>query len=36
MRTLEAMIHCAEIGCDRMGASRTAEILDELKSRLGR
>jgi deoxyribose-phosphate aldolase len=36
MRTLEAMIHCAEIGCDRMGASRTAEILDELKGRLAR
>jgi deoxyribose-phosphate aldolase len=36
MRTLEAMIHCAEIGCDRIGASRTAEILDELKGRLGR
>jgi deoxyribose-phosphate aldolase len=36
VRTLEMMIHCAEIGCDRIGASRTAEILDELKGRLGR
>jgi deoxyribose-phosphate aldolase len=35
VRTLEMMIHCAEIGCDRIGASRTAEVLDELKSRLG-
>jgi deoxyribose-phosphate aldolase len=35
VRTLEMMIHCAEIGCDRIGASRTAEILDELKQRLG-
>ncbi len=34
VRTLEMMIHCAEIGCDRIGASRTAEILDELKARL--
>jgi deoxyribose-phosphate aldolase len=36
VRTLDAMIECAEIGCDRIGASRTAEILDELKARLGR
>ncbi len=36
VRTLDMMIHCAEIGCDRIGASRTAEILDELKGRLGR
>jgi deoxyribose-phosphate aldolase len=36
VRTLEMMIHCAEIGCDRIGASRTAEILDELKGRLER
>jgi deoxyribose-phosphate aldolase len=34
--TLEMMIHCAEIGCDRVGASRTAEILDELQGRLAR
>jgi deoxyribose-phosphate aldolase len=35
VRTLDSMIEVAEIGCDRIGASRTAEILDELKSRLG-
>jgi deoxyribose-phosphate aldolase len=35
LRTLDAMIEAAEIGCDRIGASRTAEILDELKVRLG-
>jgi deoxyribose-phosphate aldolase len=35
IRTLDAMIEAAEVGCDRIGASRTAEILDELKSRLG-
>jgi deoxyribose-phosphate aldolase len=36
VRTLDSMIQCAEIGCDRIGASRTAEILDELRGRLGR
>jgi deoxyribose-phosphate aldolase len=35
VRTLDMMIQCAEVGCDRIGASRTAEILDELKGRLG-
>ncbi len=35
IRSLDAMIEAAEIGCDRIGASRTAEILDELKGRLG-
>ena len=35
IRTLDAMIEAAEVGCDRIGASRTAEILDELKIRLG-
>jgi len=35
IRTLDGMIEAAKIGCDRIGASRTAEILDELKSRLG-
>ena len=35
IRTLDGMIEAAEIGCDRIGASRTAEILDELKLRLG-
>ena len=28
---LDAAIACAELGCDRIGASKTAEILDELK-----
>jgi deoxyribose-phosphate aldolase len=36
IRTLDAMIAAAELGCDRIGASKTAEILDELKSRLAR
>jgi deoxyribose-phosphate aldolase len=35
VRNLDTMIEVAELGCDRIGASRTAEILDELKSRLG-
>jgi deoxyribose-phosphate aldolase len=34
VRTLDAAIAVAELGCDRIGASKTAEILDELKSRL--
>jgi len=34
VRTLDGMISCARIGCDRIGASRTAEVLDELKARL--
>jgi deoxyribose-phosphate aldolase len=36
VRTLDAMIEVAELGCDRIGCSKTAEILDELKSRLAR
>ena len=36
IRTLAAMIEVAALGCDRIGASRTAEILDELNSRLVR
>lgn len=36
IRTLEAAIAVAELGCDRIGASKTAEILDELKARLAR
>jgi deoxyribose-phosphate aldolase len=36
IRTLDSMIECAQLGCDRIGASRTAEILDELKARLER
>jgi deoxyribose-phosphate aldolase len=35
IRTLDAMIEVTEAGCDRIGASRTSEILDELKARLG-
>ena len=35
VRTLDAAIAVAELGCDRIGASRTAEMLDELKARLG-
>ncbi|HEX8202359.1 MAG TPA: deoxyribose-phosphate aldolase [Isosphaeraceae bacterium] len=36
VRTLDALIAVVELGCDRVGASRTAEILDELKARLRR
>jgi deoxyribose-phosphate aldolase len=36
VRTLDQAIAVVELGCDRFGASRTAEILDELKLRLGR
>lgn len=35
VRTLDMMIDCAQVGCDRIGASRTAEVLDELRRRLG-
>lgn len=35
VRDLDSAIAVAELGCDRIGASRTAEILDELKVRLG-
>jgi deoxyribose-phosphate aldolase len=34
VRDLETAIAVAEIGCDRIGASKTAEILDELRRRL--
>jgi deoxyribose-phosphate aldolase len=34
IRTLDQAIALVELGCDRLGASRTAEILEELKSRL--
>jgi deoxyribose-phosphate aldolase len=34
IRTLDAAIACARLGCDRIGASKTAEILDELSARL--
>jgi len=35
IRTLDSAIAVVELGCDRFGASKTAEILDELRSRLG-
>ncbi len=35
VRTLDGAIAVVELGCDRFGASKTAEILDELKARLG-
>jgi deoxyribose-phosphate aldolase len=34
VRTLDQAIAVAELGCDRIGASKTAEILDELSARL--
>jgi len=36
VRALDGAIAVVELGCDRFGASKTAEILDELKSRLER
>lgn len=36
VRTLDQAIEVAELGCDRFGASRTAEILDDLRARLAR
>jgi deoxyribose-phosphate aldolase len=35
VRTLDQAIVVVELGCDRFGASKTAEILDELRARLG-
>jgi deoxyribose-phosphate aldolase len=34
VRDLDAAIAVADLGCDRIGASKTAEILDELRARL--
>jgi deoxyribose-phosphate aldolase len=34
VRTLDQAIAVVDLGCDRFGASKTAEILDELKARL--
>ncbi len=34
IRTLDAAIECVRLGCDRIGASKTAEMLDELTARL--
>ena len=36
VRDLDAAIAVAQLGCDRIGASKTAEILDTLKARLRR
>jgi deoxyribose-phosphate aldolase len=36
IRTLDQAIAAIELGCDRLGASRTAEILEELKTRLAK
>lgn len=36
VRTLDQAIAVAALGCDRIGASKTAEMLDELKARLAR
>jgi deoxyribose-phosphate aldolase len=35
IRTLDAALSMAQLGCERIGASKTAEILDELNARLG-
>jgi deoxyribose-phosphate aldolase len=35
VRDLDSAIAVARLGCDRIGASKTAEILDALKARLG-
>ncbi|WP_435019225.1 deoxyribose-phosphate aldolase [Tundrisphaera sp. TA3] len=35
MRDLDAAVRFIEIGCDRLGTSKTVEILDSLKERLG-
>lgn len=35
VRTLDQAIAVVELGCDRFGASRTSDILDELRKRLG-
>lgn len=35
VRTLDQAIAVVELGCDRFGASRTSDILDELRTRLG-
>jgi len=35
VRDLDAAIAVAGLGCDRIGASRTAEMLDDLRARLG-
>jgi deoxyribose-phosphate aldolase len=36
IRDLDATLAVVELGCDRIGASKTSEILDEWSNRLGR
>jgi deoxyribose-phosphate aldolase len=36
VRDIDAVMAVAKLGCDRIGASKTAEILDELSARLAR
>lgn len=36
IRDLDALLAVVELGCDRIGASKTAEILDALSERIGR
>ncbi len=36
VRDLDAVIACIDLGCERIGLSKTAEILDALSDRLGR
>ncbi len=36
IRTLDGAIRVAQLGCERIGASKTSEMLDELNTRLGR
>ena len=36
IRDLDATLAVVDLGCDRIGASKTAEILDELARRIGR
>lgn len=35
VRDLDALIEVVKLGCDRVGASKTSEILDTLRTRLG-
>lgn len=35
IRTLDEALRCVELQCDRIGASKTAEMLDEWRKRLG-
>jgi deoxyribose-phosphate aldolase len=35
IRTLDSALKMVELGCDRIGATKTAEILDEYRRRFG-